>query len=241
MTATSKLPRPILRGGVIAVALVCATCAFMVPPATASAEDRRLATQRTPPQRYRPAPFRRAPRHVRPIRPRGRVYLGIGGLSSFLLEGDREITRLIRSGGGFNLFFGYRLSRFAALEVGYQATTHEVDPLGSDSERGFFQALSLDGKAFLTPGPARMQPFVQIGVGTYGFFSDGLANRKLEGFGLHAGGGVDIRLNPSVALGLRAVYKGIFVDDFEGDYFGVETGSAYFNSVHGSANLQFTF
>ena len=109
------------------------------------------------------------------------------------------------------------------------------------SERGVFQSLSIDGKFFLSPRSLRVEPFLQAGMGFYGFYNTTFQSNRLKGFGLQLGGGVDIRLNRSIVLGGRLLYKAIFVDNFDDAYFGVPPESEVFNLFVPEINLQFHF
>lgn len=224
-----------LKGLLLAVALTLGL------PATPAGAFEMGALRQPPPSRYRPAPYRRAPRHLRPLQPRTGLYLGLGGSADFVFAGSAALTELVRSGGGFHLFGGLRMSRFVALEIGYRATSHEVDLPQGTTERGLFQAIGVDGKVFLLPSSARLEPFLQAGGGLVGFFSEGLASRELDGFGLNLGGGVDVRLGRAVTLGTRLLYRAVFVNEYDSAFFGVPPESAHFNLVGGEVNLQFHF
>ncbi len=169
------------------------------------------------------------------------LYLGLGGSADFSIASNARVTELLRSGGGFHLFGGLRMSRFLAVEAGYRATSHEVDKPNGEAGKGLFQAFNVDAKVFMLPSSRRLEPFLQVGGSLVGFYSDGLASRELEGFGLDLGGGVDIRLSRSVSLGTRALYRAIFVDNYDSSYWGVPPESAHFNLVSGELNLQFHF
>jgi hypothetical protein len=221
-------------------ALLAAALATSLPAQTAQAAEGAHLRQ-PPPARYRPAPYRSAPRRLEPIHSRTGLYLGLGGSADFVISSNARVTELIRSGGGFHFFGGLRMSRFLAVEAGYRATSHEVDKPNGEAGKGLFQAFNVDAKIFLLPSSRRLEPFIEAGASLVGFYSDGLASREMDGFGLNLGGGVDIRLSKAVTLGTRALYRAVFVDDYNSAYFGVPPESAHFNLVSGEVNLQFHF
>ena len=94
-------------------------------------------------------------------------------------------------------------------------------------------------KINLTPGPARIEPYLQIGVGAYIFSEE--FQEDLVGAGMRVGGGVDIELNPFIKLGLRVLYHGFYMDNSDDELGKVATDSAYLNIITGSANIQFHF
>ncbi len=194
--------------------------------------------------RYRPAPPRRRPRRRNRSSKPGLAYVGIGGLGLFNLSSGGGVTELIQSGGGFTLFAGARTSPYVALEVGLTGTVHDFTPENPNntSENGVLEAATIDGKIFLAPESVRFEPFLQAGVGYYVLSSDLFVSTQLHGMGLQVGGGVDIRLNPGVALGVRGLYKGIYVNnDYDSDYWGVPAESALLNLITGEVNVQFYF
>ncbi len=190
------------------------------------------------------------PRRVRRRRRRSRrikthPYMGLGGVATFVFEGDAEVTQLVRSGGGFNLFLGSRVSPFWAVELGFQVGAHNTEKGNSGNstaqQTDFLQAATIDGKAYLMPKSVRMEPFLQVGVGYYSVFSDLFASQQLEGFGVQFGGGVDMRVNPAVGVGVRAIYKGVYVSNYEDQYWGAPPEAAFMNTMSGEVNVQFFF
>ena len=151
----------------------------------------------------------------------------------------------MRSGGGFDLFLGFRINQYFALEFGYVGTIHstgdEIAQAASPNgyERGMLHGVALDAKIFLIPKSRRIEPFVQVGGGGYAFVREGFEDADLGGGGFHLGGGVDIRFNRSIALGLRALYKGLYLDNSTPWY--PTTEAAFFNQFTMGANLQLHF
>ena len=196
------------------------------------------------PPRRRPAPRRsnrrRGPSNSSP----GLAYIGIGGLGVYNASSGAGVSELIKSGGGFTIFAGARTSPYAAFEVGLTGTIHDFTPENpqNTTEMGVLQAVTIDGKIFLTPESVRFEPYLQLGAGYYVLSSDVFASNELHGLGIQAGAGVDIRLNPAVAIGVRGVYKGVFVNnDYDTAYWGVPPESAVMSMVNGEMNIQFYF
>jgi hypothetical protein len=199
-------------------------------------------------RRVRRYPTRATPvRHPRraSVDPRSSVYLGVGGVGDFNIETDNDLTRIMRSGGGFDLFLGFRINRYVALELGYVGTSHAT---GDDivmaaspgaAERGWLHGVTLDAKVFLIPKSRRIEPFLQLGGGGYAFVRQGYSDTDLGGGGFHLGGGVDIRFNRTIAVGVRALYKGLWLDNETPWY--PATNGAFFSQITLGANLQIHF
>lgn len=201
-----------------------------------------------------PAPYphvhpRRVVRVVRPAPPppsynsRSSVYFGIGGLGNFFIEGNDELSKVYRGGGGLDLTLGLRLNSYLAFELGWLASFQSTESTGTDGAAvltdGSVQSVFFDGKIFLMPSSERIEPFLQIGFGAY-ILSESL-RAELTGFGFHLGGGVDIRLSDFIAVGLKVMYHGFYVDNSERSYYAIPTESAFLNTIMAEANLQFHF
>ena len=215
-----------------------------------------LGTDQDQPTRYyryrKIRRIRRYPPRSRPVRhprrasvdPRSSIYLGVGVLGDFNVETDNELTQIIRSGGGFDIFLGLRFNHFFALEFGYVGTIHSTGDFvqtvdNGAYDRGMLHGVALDAKIFLIPSSRRIEPFIQVGGGGYSFVREGFSEPELGGGGFHLGGGVDIRFNRSVALGTRILYKGLYLDNSTPWY--PATDAAFFNQVTLGANLQLHF
>ena len=199
-------------------------------------------------RRIRRYPTRAVPvRHPRreSVDPRSSVYLGIGGLGDFNVKTENDLTHIMRSGGGFDIFLGFRVNRYFALELGYVGTVHSTgDEIaqaasGGAYDRGMLHGVALDAKVFLIPKSRRIEPFLQIGGGGYAFVREGFSRSDLGGGGFHLGGGVDIRFNRSIALGIRTLYKGLYMDNSTSWY--PATDAAFFSQITLGANLQLHF
>ena len=203
----------------------------------------RVRRVRRYPPRHRYVPHRRPRR--KPADPRSSFYIGGGIVGDYISETENQLTRIINSGGGFDIFFGFRFNRYFALELGYVGTLHTTnDDLTTsgqwaDYSKGMLHGLAIDGKIFLMPSSSRLEPFLQLGGGAYSFARQGYEHRDLNGGGFHLGGGVDIRFNPVIAVGIRALYKGLYLDNAT-NYLPA-TENAYFNQFTIGANLQIHF
>jgi len=208
---------------------------------TTDTDENTEAQVTLPPPRHRVAPPRRRRRRRRNRRRKNPVYLGIGGVGTFVLQGDSGVTELVRSGGGFNVFLGTRVSPYWGVELGLGVSMHNTERSGGKVETNLLSNASIDGKVFLAPKSTRLEPFLQIGAGYYSLFSDGFSSSELTGLGVHFGGGIDLRLNPAIAIGARALYKGIYVNNYEEQFWGVPPESAFMNTINGEVNVQFYF
>jgi hypothetical protein len=144
---------------------------------------------------------------------RPHFYLGAEGQGLVVL-GATGPRSFLDHGGGFDLFVGGRLNRWAALEFGWQATFHnpEYDVWGNRVDRVGLQALTLDGKFYPVHGP--VQPYVSGGGGLY-LMGDSFSVFA-EGPGFQIGGGIDFWLTRNMSLGLRAQYRGVDMIDYDG-------------------------
>lgn len=236
--------------------------ALVVPALPATAE---AATEQVPPhvrrRRYVPPPppppphvrrrvihhhhtYAPAPRPRQPIAadPVTSIYFGLGPVGNFLVENDDRISQVLDSGGGLELFLGFRFSRFAAFELGGLFTFHGTEDPLVDIETGSVNAFTGDIKIFFLPSSRRIEPFLQLGAGAYLLSRDGWSGNEMTGGGFQAGGGVDIRLNEMVAIGTRFLYRGAFLDNSEAVYWtGALYENAFLNMFTLSANLQLHF
>jgi opacity protein-like surface antigen len=143
---------------------------------------------------------------------RPHFYLGAEGVGVFTFH-QTDHQFLTAGGGGFNVFIGGRLNRWAGIELGWQPTFHnQLYSQSTDQPNGRYlalQALTLDLKVYLARGP--VQPYVMGGAGLY-MLSDNF-NVLTLGPGWQVGGGLDFWLGTHVTLGLRVQYRGVDVQD----------------------------
>lgn len=233
-----------------------AVIAHEEPPHYRRAPVRRARTRRPPPHvrrrrvvvRHRavtpaPAPVPAPRRPRQPIDdPRTSVYLGFGALGTVVFETDSELSRLIDTGGGLELFLGFRFNKLAALELGGMFSFHGTADPRAEVNDGILSGFTGDIKIFVLPSSRRIEPFVQLGAGLYLFSRAGWEGNELTGGGFQLGGGADIRLNRTFAIGARILYRGIFLDNSEARYWTGELyESAFLSNLTFAANLQIHF
>jgi len=177
---------------------------------------------------------RRAPRDRRPV-----FYIGGGLLADFISAGDANESQIIRTGGGVDLFLGFRVNPMFALEVGGLFSVHGTEHDLADYDTAVLNGFTIDGKFFLAPSSTRFEPFLQFGGGGYMVQEEGYANRELTGGGLHAGGGIDLHLTRALGFGVRALYKGIWMDN-ETEFLPA-TKNVFHNHMTLEANVQLHF
>ena len=173
---------------------------------------------------------------------RSSIYIGIGGMANFFIEGNRDVTKVYKGGGGFDLMFGARFSKFFALELNYflafQSTDRSTATLQQITD-ATLQGFTVDGKIFIIPSSARIEPYLQLGIGA--FMLSETFREQLSGIGFDLGFGVDVRLSRNFALGARAQWRGFYVDNSSNNYYAVATESAFLNTISGEAYVQFHF
>ena len=172
--------------------------------------------------------------------PRTSLYFGLGPVGNFLVESEDALSKEIEIGGGLEMFFGFRFSRFAAFEFGGMFSFHGTRH--PQFETGIMTGLTADIKVFFLPGSRRIEPFIQAGAGLYLFSRETWSDNELTGGGLQLGGGIDIRLNRTVAIGARCLWRGVYMDNSEATYWsGGPFESTFLNMVTLSANVQLHF
>jgi hypothetical protein len=160
---------------------------------------------------------------------RRHFYLGVEAVGVAVLNqtGPRGF---LEGGGGFDFFVGGRLSRFVALEAGWQPTFHnnETDIFGRRIGTIGLDALTLDLKIFPIHGP--IQPYFVIGAGGY-LLGDNFS-AFAEGPGYQIGGGIDFWITRWASLGLKAQYRGVELFDYD-----VNNDNTYLSLFTGSINF----
>lgn len=177
---------------------------------------------------------RRAPNDRRPP-----LYIGGGLLADFISRGNTNESEVIRTGGGFDVFLGFRLNPMFALEIGGLLSVHATGQDLPDYDSAVLNGFTIDGKFFLFPASTRLEPFLQFGGGGYMVQEEGYRGKELSGGGLHAGGGVDLHLTRALGFGVRALYKGIWMDDETEMY--AATRHLFHNHMTLEANVQLHF
>jgi len=200
-----------------------------------------------PPHVHRRRVIHAAPAYAPAPRPRAAIadpvssiYFGLGPVGNFLVEGDEKVSQMMDSGGGLELFLGFRFSRYAAFELGGLFTFHGTQD--QRIETGLVNAVTGDIKVFFIPSSRRIEPFIQLGAGAYILTRDGWDGNELTGGGFQLGGGVDLRINEMIAIGTRILWRGAFLDNSEAMFwYDTPYENTFLNMFTLSANLQIHF
>ncbi len=142
------------------------------------------------------------------------LYLGVGaGLAGVVPDGHASsLSTELGAGGGFELFLGWRLNEFAAVDLEWMSTFHR----GKDSfNSGLLSALNGIVRVYLME-PDDFEPYALVGVGLFLLNRDGDSLGTLNGPGFVAGAGLDWHLNRVVTLGAKAMYRGAYLDFQDG-------------------------
>ena len=170
-------------------------------------------------------------------------YFTLGGIGHFIIDDvSTSIDNAYNGGGGFLIGIGFRILPMVALEANWMASFQSTSVQTNLGRMpvNTIHSLNLDAKIFYLPWSRRIEPFLQLGVGAY-MLSETF-DYELSGFGLDVGGGVDIRLSDSVGLGLKALYRGFFVDNTDENYYVyLQREAAFVDSITVEATLQFYF
>lgn len=197
----------------LALALLVTDVVPWFPVSTAEAQE---SSYRAKKRRYTP-PAKKKRKKRKPVTQESKlgVYMGVGITGHFVpKDNDSDLTSFIESGGGINMAFGARFLPVMALEVGIVASLHSTDPTVNTGYRdGTLYGVSVDGLFYLLPSAGAIEPYVQAGLGAYSFMESRVTARELTGGGFHVGGGVDLHVSRDYTFGVRALYKGIAMDN----------------------------
>ena len=181
--------------------------------------------QNYPPPAYPPAgyppPGSARPRLAPPwLDPRPfRGYFGLSIFGSFIANQSGGIEYL-HHGGGLGLYGGVDIGRFFGVELSYSASFH--NPFESCAGNFAYswcgasylmvESIGIDAK-FHIPTGTRFVPYAQAGamvswIGRSDYPADAL------GGGFEAGGGFDVWVSRHMTVGLQALYRGLFMDDY---------------------------
>jgi hypothetical protein len=159
------------------------------------------------------------------------VYVGFSGLGTGVVAQSGGVEYM-ESGGGGSIWGGLRLGPLVALELSYTGSLHnpaEACEIGRyydlcSANYLVLDMLSADVKLHF-PTRTNIDPYLQGGliygwVGREGFAPDS------KGAGFELGGGFDVWLNPWWTLGVRGLYRGLKLSDYE-----ASSGTGMFLSV----------
>ena len=180
-----------------------------------------------------------------------RLYLGILGQGTALMESEDNVTTMVNSGGGFDLYGGVLFTKYFGLEISWFNSFHATnEPHPNDVYRdGMYtttlvmEGLTLDLKLRL-PTRTFVTPFLTAGGGYFWALGEG-GNGDMYGGGFQAGVGVDFALTRWFSLGGKITYRGLILSEYLGkdergyDYWGYE--NSYLNVLNFGAYMQFTF
>jgi hypothetical protein len=208
-------------------------------------------------RRYRRYRTGRLPyRYRKPYHRKGGLYFGIGtGYLGFIRP--TGAFKHMDSQVYFTPYFGWNFNPIIALELGYNGTIlkERGDRLGNIKSPGLFN-VSLDLKVRLLK-PSRLRyvvPYLQAGLGIS--FMTGTVKADSEcdkdksikmahGGTISVGGGLDIYLKKWVTIGLRGLYRPLFLSGTRcgpGASARCGVSSQPFQTQHAwSAELNFTF
>ncbi len=164
---------------------------------------------------YGPSPYRARPYGYAPAELGPHFYVG-GSLGGTGILGQSGGPEPLGGGGGYSVYLGMRLPRFA-FELGLQQSFHNpvdtFDYFGDFSGRSYVVLTGVTGSGlFHLLGPSVMDPYLQVGLGLYGMGRD-LFGVEVAGWGYQAGGGIDFWLGRGLTLGGRVLYRGMFMSD----------------------------
>lgn len=152
-----------------------------------------------------------------PDRPELTLRLGVGGNTLFPSSSasiqEARVQDLIEVGLGArsNAFVGLELNGFFSLFPSFT----------SPESTGALWGLTGDAILYVLPEAKHFEPYVLVGVGVYGL-KEGGGVAPMEGLGAQGGVGLRVRANPVLSFGVRALYRGAFV---EATSHGGESGS----------------
>ena len=190
-----------------------------------------------------PRPAETRPRRE-PVRPRylPTVYAGVG-LIALGVIGDEDTGSLangIEGGGGFELFVGWRLNPWAAVDIEWFTTFHETNYTGSNLETAMLGGLSGLVRVYILD-PGEFEPYATLGLGLLLASAGQNSGGPLTGPVFSGGFGADLNLNHTITLGAKALYRGAFMDNRGGQLQGAPTEAAFLSMVSLSAHLRLNF
>ena len=171
------------------------------------------------------------------VYPKG-LYVGAGLAGTSILSQDGG-NELLEGGGGVALHAGLRVNRTLALEAGWMGTLHNPVAVntgfGEDTDYLVLNGFTADAKVYVGSRNARVEPYLQGGVGLYLLDSNYFGTQSI-GSGFQAGGGLDFHIGGRMDIGARALYRGMAMGPPEGDYNDTYVSAL---TVEGRVNFRF--
>lgn len=174
-----------------------------------------------------------------PLERRLRAYVGVGLVGGGLIPDGAQLADGLGGGGGFELFLGGRFNQWVGADLEWTTTIHGTggDP-GFRVDAALLSTLSGLVRVYMTC-PQFLEPYAAIGISLITTDGGPQSSLSIMGLGFTAGFGLDMYLTDDVVLGLKALYRGGFLDnsaervdhlpDFpdEASFISLITGSAH--------------
>jgi opacity protein-like surface antigen len=160
----------------------------------------------------------------------GALSVGLGLSGTVTVNTGNALSAGLGNGVGFNLYVGWRLNPWAAVDLEWFTTFHETtyadttviddDPSTPEVEERVIQGLdaAMFGSAsglvriyLLDPG--MFEPYVALGVSLFMLSGGVNSETSLTGLGFAAGGGAELNLSDTIGLGAKVLYRGAFFDN----------------------------
>ena len=163
-------------------------------------------------------------------------YLSLTVIGNFVAPEERsDMSQVLEAGGGASLIFGRRINRYLAFEASAFVTFHQAGNV-VNFNTGALAGFTADTRIFILPSARRFEPYVQLGLGSYLLAREGM-NELLQGIGLQGGVGIDLNLNPMMAIGVKALYRSAYLDNRMGHWNPFPRESAFVSMVTGEIGL----
>jgi opacity protein-like surface antigen len=175
---------------------------------------------------------------------RFRPYAGVGLTGGSVIPSGSLLSQGLGGGGGFELFFGCRLNQWTAVDLEWTTTVHSTQgDQGFRVDSALLSTLSGILRIYMTQ-PHLVEPYVAVGVTLLNANGGPQSSITLMGLGFTAGLGLDINLTHDLTLGIRALYRGGFLDnrvdrfDHLPDF---PDEASFMSLVMGSAHVRLSF
>jgi hypothetical protein len=152
-------------------------------------------------------------------------------LNYFSPEKGMVPHEILELGGGAELSLGVRVNPYVGLQLNGMFSLHQG---GAGTSMGgvFLGAFTVDSLVYMLPNAQRFEPYALVGLGGFSLSGAGLES-TLEGFGVQAGLGARVRLNPALSLALEGVLRLAYLDNSQNRGFDEPFSSAllFFESL----------
>ena len=183
--------------------------------------------------------------------------VGFGLTSALSMPSDDELASGLKPGGGMNLYLGWRLSNWAAVDLEWFTTFHATsfpaltstaeDDEDEDKRIPAIENAMLSSFSglvriyFLNPG--FFEPYAIVGASFFVLTRGLNSTDGLPGLGFCTGLGAAFNLNETMGIGARVLYRGAFFDNTEYPIPlpGAPEQSAFINLLVMSAHVRLNF